>query len=162
MTRALSVRISVCVLFLVIAISAQTPSGPSSDKTYVGILDDAREEMVNWKPGVARERVVRPAFEKTATGWKVVDSFPARMSWTVAFDGKNLGSVDTQPGSDESFTLVQKIVTPASSVPVSWVSVAGICWANGSWSHEGSSSVGSSLETIFPRSRWLDTDKGTG
>lgn len=120
MTGALSVRIFVGVLFLGIAVTAQTPSGDSSDKIYVGVLDDAREEMVNWKAGVAQERIVRPAFEKTAIGWKGIDasSLPARMSWTVAFDGKNLGSVDTQAGSDEDFTPVQKILTPASSVPV--------------------------------------------
>ena len=119
MSRTLFARMFGCVLFLGIAVSAQTSSGASSDNIYVGVLDDAREEMVNWKPGVAQERIVRPAFEKTVIGWKQVDasSLPAHINWTVAFDGKNLGSVDTQAGSEEGFTPVQKILTPASAIP---------------------------------------------
>jgi hypothetical protein len=117
MDKTFSARILVCVAFFGIALCAQTPS---DEKIYVGVLDDAREEMVNWKPGVAQERIVRPAFEKTVTGWKQVDasSLPARMNWTVAFDGKNLGSVETQAGSEEGFTAVQKILTPASAIPI--------------------------------------------
>jgi hypothetical protein len=120
MIRTLSARIFAWVIFVGISVSAQTSSGASSDRIYVGILDDAREEMVNWKPGVAQTRIVRPAFEKTGMGWKQVDasSLPARMNWTVTFDGRSLGSVDTQADSSEAFTLVQKILTPASAVPV--------------------------------------------
>lgn len=119
MDRAFFARILVCVLFLETAVHAQTSSADSNDRVYVGILDDAREEMVNWKPGVAQQRIVRPAFEKTVMVWKQVDasSLPAHMHWTVAFDGKDLGSVDTQAGS-EGFTTVQKILTPASAIPM--------------------------------------------
>lgn len=93
---------------------AKTPR----EKTYVGILDDAREEMVNWKPGVAQERIVRPVFEKTVMGWKQVDEsfLPSRLNWTVAFDGKDLGSVQTQ-ASSSGFTPVQKILTPKTAIP---------------------------------------------
>jgi len=51
------------------------------------------------------------SFEKTATGWKQVDasSLPAHVNWTVAFDGKNLGEVESQAGSEEGFTPVQNI-----------------------------------------------------
>src|SRR4051812_39587894 len=65
MDTTLSARILVCVVLFASALYAQTPPG---EKIYVGVLDDAREEMVNWTPGVAQERVVRPVFEKTASG----------------------------------------------------------------------------------------------
>jgi hypothetical protein len=35
--------------------SALCAQALSAEKTYVGVLDDAREEMVNWKPGVAHK-----------------------------------------------------------------------------------------------------------
>jgi hypothetical protein len=38
------------------------------------------------------------------------------MTWTVAFDGKNLGTVETQ-ASSEGFTPVQTILTPQSDIP---------------------------------------------
>jgi len=46
---------------------AQTAKPASTERVLIGILDDAREEMVNWKPGVAGDRIIRPAFEKTKT-----------------------------------------------------------------------------------------------
>lgn len=106
-------------MFLGVALSAQTSSDNTNGRIYIGVLDDAREEMINWKPGVAQQRIIRPAFEKAATGWKQVDtsSLPAHMNWTVAFDGKNLGEVETQTASEAGFTPVQNILTPASRVP---------------------------------------------
>jgi hypothetical protein len=56
----------VCALFAPAALCGQTSLVNSN--VYVGFLDDAREEMANWKPGVAQERFVRPAFEKTKRG----------------------------------------------------------------------------------------------
>lgn len=113
MDKTLSARILVCVVLFGSALCAQTPSG---ETIYVGVLDDAREEMVNWKPGVAHERVVRPFFEKTPNGWKGLVNLPPHMTWTVAFDGKNLGTVTTE-SSSAGFTLVQKILTPQSDTP---------------------------------------------
>jgi len=119
MVKAFSARSLVCVMLLGIALSAQTSSDNTNGRVYIGVLDDAREEMIDWKAGVAQQRIIRPAFEKAAMGWKQVDtaSLPAHMKWTIAFDGKNLGEVETQAGSEEGFTLVQHILTPASSVP---------------------------------------------
>ena len=119
MYKKLSARILVCVVVLGINHSAQTSSDNTNDRIYVGVLDDAREEMINWKPGVALQRIIRPAFEKTATGWKQVDasSLPVHTNWTVAFDGKNLGEVESQAGSGEGFTSVQNILTPVSVIP---------------------------------------------
>jgi hypothetical protein len=96
----------------------QNVSSPPKTRVIVGILDDAREEMVNWKPGVARNRIVRPAFEKTPLGWKPAGEtpLPAHMKWTVAFDGRSLGSVETETGP-EGFTRIHKIITPTAKIP---------------------------------------------
>jgi len=118
MIKAFSARSLVCVMFLGIALSAQTSSDNTNGRIYIGVLDDAREEMVNWKPGVAQERIVRPVFEKTASGWNQLgnSSLPPHMTWTVVFDGKNLGTVETH-ASSEGLTPVQKILTPQSRIP---------------------------------------------
>lgn len=114
MHRAFAARILLCILCL-------SFFGGSGYAQIVGILDDAREEMVNWKPGIAQNRIVRPAFEKTAAGWKQVDwaSLPAQMSWTIAFDGRNLGQVESRSDSEGTFHLtpVHRILTVASAVP---------------------------------------------
>jgi len=106
------------------------PAAPNGakGKIFVGILDDAREEMVNWQPGVSSQRFVRPAFEKTRSGWRniVPDSLPARMTWTVAFDGRDLGQIKCETGWSgygtgrrgvPPKTLVQTIITPAAATP---------------------------------------------
>ncbi|MGA7833052.1 MAG: hypothetical protein WCA21_19015 [Terracidiphilus sp.] len=120
--------LSLCVLFLSAALSAQTPPAKCASKIYVGILDDAREEMVNWKPGGASQRIIRPAFEKSCSGWHDVTSTstPPDVTWTIAFDGKNLGAVKGQAQSAGSnskeqsagyFTFVQRIAAHADAIP---------------------------------------------
>ena len=107
---------------------AQTTESAGTERVLIGILDDAREEMVNWKPGVAGDRIIRPAFEKTKTGWHKVEpsSIPAQINWTVAFDGRSLGLIASKAipngskpkeGSSRYLTAVQAIVTPATSTP---------------------------------------------
>jgi hypothetical protein len=97
------------------------------DKVYVGILDDAREEMRNWKSGVAEHRLIMPAFEKTGSEWQSIKSFlPRRVNWTVAFDGKNLGKVESQESPNDSGAdqinssnsrAKQAIVTRSTNIP---------------------------------------------
>jgi len=113
------VRVLLCILLLEVAVCAQTLPVKASDKLFLGFLDDAREEMVNWKPGVARQRVVRPAFEKTTSGWKQVEpsSVPPRLKWTIAFDGRNLGQVESQADPVGGLTAFQTILTSAAAVP---------------------------------------------
>ena len=117
MHKTLSLPTLIAVGFLGMSMFAQTPSARSKESIYVGILDDAREEMVNWKPGVAQERIVRPLFKKAPERWTMLDgnSLPTRMSWTVGFDGRNLGTVETEAGT-EGFTPIQKILTPKSAI----------------------------------------------
>jgi hypothetical protein len=119
MNKTSFIRVLLCILFGAVHLCAQTPSDSSNDSIYVGFLDDAREEMVNWKPGVAQERVIRPAFQRTALGWKEVEfsSLPPHMTWTIAFDGRNLGQVESQVDSDEGLTAVQTILTSSAAVP---------------------------------------------
>jgi len=118
MNRAPFAAALLSLLIAALALCAQTPLATSGDKIYIGLLDDAREQMVNWRPGVAHHRLIRPAFERIASGWRPVTSstMPARMKWTVAFDGKNIGQVESQSDSD-SLTAVQTILTPASAIP---------------------------------------------
>ncbi|HEY6339741.1 MAG TPA: hypothetical protein VIW68_14710 [Candidatus Sulfotelmatobacter sp.] len=112
-------RLLLGVLFLEAVLCAQSQKSNSTNTTYVGLLDDAREEVLNWKPVVASQRFIRPAFEKTPSGWKKVDpsSLPARLKWTIAFDGKMLGHVEAQTASDDWLTPVQSILVSSEPVP---------------------------------------------
>ena len=80
---------------------AQVVSFPTpDDKIIVGILDDAREEIWHGNAGPIKHRVVMPAFEKDDSGWRIVTAFFLhKMKWTIAFDGKNLGEVETEAQS---------------------------------------------------------------
>ena len=119
MNQSRSVRVLLCILLLAVALCAQPLPMKPGDKLYLGFLDDAREEMVNWKPGVARQRVVRLAFERNISGWRPANSLPLppRMKWTIAFNGRNLGQVESQPDPDGGLTTFQTILTPAAAVP---------------------------------------------
>jgi hypothetical protein len=119
--RKISSLTVLCVFLTEVALCSVAPHSKQDDVTYLGFLDDHREEMVNRKPGVASQRVIRPAFEKTTSGWHRVDpsSIPGRMNWTIAFDGRKLGKVDSQawPDEDLHLTALQTILTPTAEVP---------------------------------------------
>jgi hypothetical protein len=130
MNCARSIAAVLFALSICRVLSGQAPLAKDVPKVFVGFLDDAREEMANWEPGVPRDRFVRPAFEKVGSGWRLVNawSLPARMTWTIAFDGKSLGKVKseaweigdriTQGRMDQGFrTIVQAIMTPMVAVP---------------------------------------------
>lgn len=109
------------------ACRAQVVSPSTEDKIYVGILDDAREDIWNRKTAPIERRVVMPAFEKSGSEWRSITHFwPLPMEWTVAFDGKSLGQVESQvtsPEGDgdqinsESSRAKQVILTPSADVP---------------------------------------------
>jgi hypothetical protein len=119
MDQLRSARVLLAFLPLGVALCAQTVPVKPSDKLYLGFLDDAREEMVNWKPGVASHRIVRPAFERTLTGWRQVDpsSLPPHMNWTIAFDGRDLGKVESQAELRGGLTSFQTILNSADAIP---------------------------------------------
>lgn len=128
MDRLLNAGALLSLLFLGTAFGTHASQTPHAEKIYIGILDDAREEMVNWKPGVAKDRLIRPAFEKNGSSWQSVAALciPSHMTWTVAFDGKNIGRVEGQTVSTSGdsalrnskyLTLVQRILTPSAAIP---------------------------------------------
>jgi hypothetical protein len=53
MDKTFSARILASFIFLGIALSAQIRSVNTNHTIYIGVLDDVREEMLDWKPGVA-------------------------------------------------------------------------------------------------------------
>jgi len=119
MRKALAKRQLLCILLIEAALCAEALPVNPDDKIYLGFLDDAREEMVNWKAGVARQRVIRPAFERSSRGWSQADltTLPARMTWTVAFDGRSLGQLESQADPEGGLTAFQTILTSAAAVP---------------------------------------------
>jgi hypothetical protein len=92
---------------------------------YVGILDDAREDLHGESTEAIERRLVMPAFEKRNGEWRAIAHFWIRnLKWTVAFDGKNLGQVESQASSDEADQInsqgsraKQVIVTPSDKIP---------------------------------------------
>lgn len=119
---------TICLILFATALQAQTLPAKNADPALIGILDDAREEVVNWKPGVAKDRLVRPAFAKDGTGWHqiVAAALTAQVRRTVAFNGRNLGNIEAVIASDgkvsagrqvEGVTPFQAILTPAVAVP---------------------------------------------
>lgn len=101
-----------------------SPTKADND-VYVGILDDAREELRRGKTEAIKERVVMPAFETRDGDWQAIKRFsPQRLVWTIAFDGKNLGQVESQASSIEadqinsdSSRAKQAVVTAPDKVP---------------------------------------------
>jgi len=121
--RGCLVAVSLGVALLSASAQKQNES-QSGNIVYVGILDDAREELKNWKPGTAEHRIIMPAFEKNESGWQSIKSFaPPQMNWTIAFDGKNLGAVESRSENEadqlnsESSRAKQSILTPFSKIP---------------------------------------------
>jgi len=128
MNRVILTVILLCVTFLGRILYAQASPATSSLKIYVGFLDDDRKEMANWKPGVSHQRLIRPAFEKIGSAWHVAkfSSLPRRMQWAVAFNGRNLGHVESEANLNGAepeqsnigfLTLTQGITTPAAAIP---------------------------------------------
>ena len=108
-----------CILLIDVVICGQRLPGEPSHHVIAALLDDASEEIVVPAAGEVRHRIIRPAFERTPSGWQQADglTLPTRMKWTIAFDGKNLGQVQSQATSGWDFTAYQMILTPAAAVP---------------------------------------------
>ena len=104
---------------------ARRPESAAAD-VYIGILDDAREDIRGEQRGAIERRLVMPAFERRDGEWRAVTHFsPREMKWTVTFDGRNLGEIESQASSDEgdqinsdSSRAKQAIVRALDRVPV--------------------------------------------
>lgn len=118
------------MLFVIVSatIAAAIAHPYAGDETvYVGILDDAREEVWHGSISAIEHRLVMPAFQKKRADWQSISSFaPLQMKWTVAFDGKKLGEIETcantsEGGADqissETSRAKQIIVTPNANIP---------------------------------------------
>lgn len=104
--------------------------GLSAQTVYLGILEDV--------PGVyAGEpnfRAVRVVFQKNKDGWQALpsncpdqtclktisSSYPPRVSWTVAFDGRNLGQLTAQTPKEFKFYshVGQQEITSPAAIPI--------------------------------------------
>jgi hypothetical protein len=109
-------------------LEGQSPSARNTNgdaDVYVAILDDAREDIQREKTDAIERRLVMPAFEKHGTKWQATTHFPLTdAKWTVAFDGKSLGQIESQASSNEADQInsdisraKQTIVTPTDKVP---------------------------------------------
>jgi hypothetical protein len=126
------------LLFLGLLVMGQDrPSRAARDDgaVYVGLIEDDRRELAMKganDSGPTRNRVIMTAFSKDAEGWKNLDGLNQKIKWTVAFDGKKLGEVESQPSpkveavvnenpvetSSTYARAVHVILTPADKVPV--------------------------------------------
>jgi hypothetical protein len=125
--RSLTAALSAAVAASVMCRAELVSSSGVDETVYVGILDEAREEIWHGKTGVLDRRVVMPAFEKSNSEWQSVTHFALRdVKWTVAFDSGNLGQVESKASSDvdgadqinsNSSRTKLSIVTPTTEVP---------------------------------------------
>lgn len=120
---------AVVALFLLLpSVSAQKSAPALSDTAiYVGVIEDDRQQLANLGPtdfDLVKGRTITPAFMRDASGLGPVKRLDHRVTWTVAFDGKKLGEVVSEPipSSEVSEKTpgpsdVHSILTPADKIP---------------------------------------------
>jgi hypothetical protein len=67
---------------------------------YVGVIEDDRKQLDQLGPNDSTPvsgRTITPAFKKDKSGWEPLQELDQPVTWTVAFDGKNLASVESKP-----------------------------------------------------------------
>lgn len=74
----------------------------STSNVLIGVIEDDRSELVNWKKGLSKNRVIRPLFEKKGDEWKTSTFHPEELKWIIAFDGRNFGSVKSRSNTKKS------------------------------------------------------------
>jgi hypothetical protein len=82
---------------MALGISSLLYSKCYASNTLIGILEDDRLELVNWKKGPSEKRVIRPLFEKKGDEWNISTSHSEGINWIIAFDGKTRGNVKSIP-----------------------------------------------------------------
>jgi hypothetical protein len=99
---------------------------PSTGVIYVGLVEDDRgqlERLGRWDATPVPGRAVTPAFETTNHGWKPILNLNRRLTWIVAFDGKRVGKVESEPIQRASLEKVNgpsnihSILTPPAGIP---------------------------------------------
>jgi hypothetical protein len=97
-------RVVLTVLLVITWIS--TVANPAKQRIVLGVLEDVPGDY----QGESNSRLVRVVFEKDGDSWKafpsncptqdclttITSKYPREMTWTIAFDGKNLGKVTSR------------------------------------------------------------------
>jgi len=98
----------------------------------VGILEDDRSETVNWQKGPAKNRVIRPLFEKKDGEWKVEWFQDREIDWVVALDGRSLGNLKSRMTKEEHGFNAYVHAPVAAGQQLTWgkPSVAFSGWQN--------------------------------
>jgi len=96
----------VVLAVLLVFTSLSTVANPPNQRIVLGVLEDVPGNY----QGESNSRRVRVVFEKDGDGWKafpsicptqdclttITSEYPREMTWTIAFDGKNLGKVTSR------------------------------------------------------------------
>lgn len=102
------------------------PQHSSPEVVYVGLLEDDRRELDRLGPNdptPVATRIITPAFEKDGNEWRQVVNLNRHITWTLAFDGKKLGELESQPIPNMASqkvtgpTDIQSILTPLDKIP---------------------------------------------
>jgi len=126
--------------FFLLLRAAPTPLAASSDvgPVYVGLIEDDRRELTllaNYGRPVPGQkslddpvpgRNITPYFVKDGSEWKRIQQLNQKMRWTVAFDGRSLGQIDSEPiplsesrpKGFPALLCVHAILTPSANIPV--------------------------------------------
>ncbi len=92
-------RFILLILMILVGI-CKSYSQNSKSPVIVGIMEDNREELINWKQGPSKTRVILPLFEKQGNEWIPCSSPSGDVLWTIAFDGKEKGTIESHPSAD--------------------------------------------------------------
>src|SRR5260221_9631205 len=89
------------VLFRSTVAQQKATQAPDDDQAvYVGLVEDDRRQLARLGSkdfALVSNRTITPAFSKDLSGWKPVQQLIRKVRWTVAFDGKNLGELESEP-----------------------------------------------------------------
>jgi len=116
-------------------LATRQESPADSGPVYVGLIEDDRRELTRIADGhnlpghnlddPVPSRNVVPYFVKDGARWEPIRELNQNVKWTIAFDGKNLGQVESQvipsaqarPKGVSGPQCVHKILTPLGKVP---------------------------------------------
>jgi hypothetical protein len=121
--------VALCLVSRVAAAQEKPSQVPHNDKAvYVGLIEDDRRQLArlgskDFDP--VSNRTITPVFVRDASGWKPIQQLDQKITWTVAFDGKNLGQVESEPLLPSQARLdkvagpssTHSILTPADKIP---------------------------------------------
>jgi hypothetical protein len=116
-------------------LATRQESSADSGPVYVGLIEDDRRELTHIADGhnlpghnlddPVPSRNVVPYFVKDGARWEPIRELNQNVTWTITFDGKNLGQVESQvipsaqarPKGVSGPQCVHKILTPLDKVP---------------------------------------------